>query len=79
MKFVLHSQKNFCVEGSNLQMPWLEQLIKHELIFVLDWRILSKTCDSFLVKLFKFVDDKIEVKSLGDEVVKELKVAFINK
>ena len=71
MKFVLQSQKNFWVIGSNLQMPWFEQFIKHELISVLDWRILSKTCDSVLVKLFKFAKDKIDVKLLSCELVEE--------
>ena len=71
MKFALQSQKNLWVIGSNLQMPWFEQFIKHEFISVLDWRILSKTCDSVLVKLFKFAESKIDVKSLGGELVEE--------
>ena len=71
MKFELQSQKNLVVIGSNLQMPWFEQFIKHELISVQDWRILSKTCDSACVKLFKFAKQKIDVKLLSCELVEE--------
>ena len=75
MKFELQSQKNLWVIGSNLQMPWFEQFIKQELMSVLDWRMLNMACESDCVKLFKFDKDKIDVKSIGSDVVEESTVA----
>ena len=75
MKFALQSQKNLWVIGSNLQMPWFEQFIKHEFKALLDWRMLNKACESACVKLFKFAKDKIDVKSIGSDVVEESTVA----
>jgi hypothetical protein len=41
--------------------------------------MLNKACDSACVKLFKFAEDKIEVKSHGGEFVEDLNVALKKK
>ena len=60
MKFALHSH-TYVWFVDNLQMPWFEQLIKHELISIPDWSIITSCCMSAWVRLFKLSNDRLIV------------------
>ncbi len=76
MKFALHSQIYFCICGSNLQMPWLEQFNKHEFISTFDWSMFSNCCKSSRTRSFTFANDAVKgqvVAYFFEEIKKALK------